>query len=817
MEIAMNRKLKIKMGTVFSASAASLVLQLLPAAAIAQEEAKGVFEEVLVTARKRSESAQSVPIPITALSQEQLQTRNMTEIRDIERLSPNTSIQYSSVNGTAAQIFMRGIGQTNWSSTQDPKIGMYVDGVYLSRPQGGLLDFMDIERVEVLRGPQGTLFGRNTTAGLIHIINNKPSQEFEADVQFGIGNENHQSYGFMVNAPITNSLAARFALYDKKTDGNIINSVTGKDRGNENSLSYRGSLLWDQDDFSAQFTFDHFEADERAPLGTCRFTGPDNPFAAQGLPFLATIFGVYGDMKANCESTTKDVSIDNTNNESAKSDVDAYTLRLGYDFDGVELTSITSLRKIDNFNGSWGWVMGNGPNVNFLEILNNKSENEIFSQELRLTGSTDNLNWVVGAYLFKEESEESLDAPLFRGVTIPSPADWPFFYAPNPAGGTVGDGVVGAQLYGSRYQAYDVVNKNKAVFAEATYTFNDRWDLTLGARYTEDDREFTRIQTLFGGDFDPAYFCPGMPTVELAPGVVIPGSDRCFQDVSYDKITPRAIVNYQLNDDVMFYASYSVGYSSGGFNQDVRMRAYEPEVSDNYEFGFKSEFFDSKLRVNASAFINDYQNQQLTVGRVVNGQATADLINAQEAQIKGLELEVLGQLTDALSIAISAGYIEGDYKKFTVDDNAIETNSDTGEITEVIVVRDLSDVEFGNNGDELSFDVSLLHIMDLGNNGDITSSLGYSYKDDQYSTLRNTPSSFEPSYWLLDSRVTWNLPNGKTHISLWGTNLTDEEYVDTQINQSGDLAVGGTDPSLGMTAVYWGAPQRFGLEVRHTF
>lgn len=810
-------KKQIKTGAVLCASAASLVLQLLPAAAIAQEEAKGVFEEVLVTARKRTETAQRVPIPITALSQEQLQTRNMTEIRDIERLSPNTSIQYSSVNGTAAQIFMRGIGQTNWSSTQDPKIGMYVDGVYLSRPQGGLLDFMDIERVEVLRGPQGTLFGRNTTAGLIHIINNKPSQEFEADVQFGIGNENHQSYGFMVNTPITNSLAARFALYDKETDGNIINSVTGKDRGNENSLSYRGSLLWDQDDFSAQFTFDHFEADERAPLGTCRFTGADDPFAAQGLPFLATIFGVYGDMKANCESTTKDVSIDNTNNESAKSDVDAYTLRLGYDFEGAELTSITSLRKIDNFNGSWGWVMGNGPNVNLLEILNNKSENEIFSQELRLTGSTDNLSWVVGAYLFKEESEEGLDVPLLRGVTAPSPADWPFFYAPSPAGGTVGDSAVGAQLYGSRYQAYDVVNKNKAVFAEATYTLNDRWDVTLGARYTEDEREFTRIQTLFGGDFDPAYFCPGMPTVELAPGVVISGSDRCFQDVSYDKITPRAIVNYQLNDDVMFYASYSVGYSSGGFNQDVRMRAYEPEVSDNYEFGFKSEFFNSKLRVNASAFINDYQNQQLTVGRVVNGQATADLINAQEAQIKGLELEVLGQLTDALSIAISAGYIEGDYKKFTVDDNAIETNPDTGEITESIVVRDLSDVEFGNNGDELSFDVSLLHIMDLGNNGDITSSLGYSYKDDQYSTLRNTPSSFEPSYWLLDSRVTWNLPNGKTHISLWGTNLTDEEYVDTQINQSGDLAVGGTDPSLGMTAVYWGAPQRFGLEVRHTF
>ena len=128
------------------------------------EATNRVLEEVIVTARRREEMIQSVPIPITALNEEQLATRNMTEIRDIERLSPNTSIDYSAVNGTAVQIFMRGIGQGNWSSTQDPKIGIYVDGVYLSRPQGGLLDFNDVQRVEVLRGPQGTLFGRNTTA-----------------------------------------------------------------------------------------------------------------------------------------------------------------------------------------------------------------------------------------------------------------------------------------------------------------------------------------------------------------------------------------------------------------------------------------------------------------------------------------------------------------------------------------------------------------------------------------------------------------------------------------------------------------------------
>lgn len=153
--------------------------------AAAESAADRVFEEVVVTARRREEAAQSVPIPITALSSEQLITRNIVDITDIEKLSPNTDISSSSVNGTATQVFIRGIGQVNWSSTQDPKIGIYVDGVYLSRPQGGLVDLMDVEQVEILRGPQGTLFGRNTTAGLIQIINKKPSQEKEVDIILG--------------------------------------------------------------------------------------------------------------------------------------------------------------------------------------------------------------------------------------------------------------------------------------------------------------------------------------------------------------------------------------------------------------------------------------------------------------------------------------------------------------------------------------------------------------------------------------------------------------------------------------------------------
>ncbi|NCF31979.1 MAG: TonB-dependent receptor [Proteobacteria bacterium] len=788
----------------------------------AEETAAGAnrfIEEVVVVARKREETAQSVPIPITALSEEQLDNRNITEIQDLEKLSPNTSINYSAVNGTAISVFMRGIGQTNWSATQDPKIGIYVDDVYLSRPQGGLLDMMDVNRVEILRGPQGTLFGRNTTAGLIQIINNKPTMESETSIRLGAGTRGHQRYGFTINRALSDTVAARVALFGKNTDGYIINSVTGKDRGNEDSLSYRASLLWDLEQFSALLTYDHFESDERAPLGSCRFTGPDSGMLAGGLASIGNMFGIYDDMKANCDATTRRVSSDNTNDESANSDVDAYSLKLDYDMEWASLTSVSSYREINNFNGSWGWVMGAGPGVNFLEILNNESVNKVYSQELRLSGETDKLSWVAGAYIFQEDSDEDLDVPLFRDVAAPSAAEWPFFYFPtgaaNPDGSaqTLGDIAVATQIYGSRYQAYDVTNKNQSLFAEVVYQINDQLGLTVGARYTSDDREFTRIQTLFGGAADPQYVCPGMTFTELAPGVSVSASDRCYQEVSYSKTTPRVILSYDLNDDVMLYGSYSMGYSSGGFNQDTRMRAYLPEISDNFEIGAKTSLMDGRLRLNATAFLNNYQNQQLTVGRVVNGQPTADLINAQEATLSGLEFDILSQLTENFAVAISAGYLQGEYNEFTVDDNTIDPVT----LAESIVTRDLSDTEFGNDGSETSLDISLLHYLDLPSGGDITSSLGYSFKDDQYYTLLNTPSSFEPSYWLLDARVTWNLSNDQTRLVFWGSNLLDEEYVNTMIDQSGDTQIGGSDPSLGMTAVYWGAPRAIGLEISHSF
>ena len=798
-------------------AAASLGISV-PASA-QSDAADRIFEEVVVTARQREERAQTVPIPITALSAEQLVTRNLMEVRDLEKLSPNTSIDYSAVNGNAIQVFIRGIGQTNWAATQDPKIGMYVDGVYFSRPQGALVDFNDVERVEVLRGPQGTLFGRNTTAGLIHIINNRPSTDgFESDITLGAGNDGQSNYGLVVNAPLSENWAARLALSGQQADGVMINSFTGKDRGNEDSTNARFALRYQGDKLDAQLSYTNFEADERGPLGSCTWHATDDPFVALGrggVLSLATIFGTFSSVRENCIGTTRDVSIDTTNDENIRADVDNVVLNLSYDFGSLTLDSITSKRDIEHFSGTWGWVMGNGPGSNMLEILNNYGDTEAMSQEIRLSGVSDSVEWVVGAYWFEEETDESLDVPLFRDVMAPDPAVWPLFYAPDGAGGTLGAAALGAQLYGSRSQTYDVTNENQAFFAEVTFSLNEKWDLTVGARRTNDDRDFTRIQTLFNGQPDPFYFCPGMPVVELAPGVVAAGSDRCRQTVSYSKTTPRVIASYQASDDVMFYGSYSLGYSSGGFNQDTRMRPYLPETADNYEFGMKSDLLDGRMRFNATVFHNEYKNQQLTVGRLVDGQPTADLINAQQATLSGVEIETMARLSDSLTFTATMGYIRGDYDEFTVMDNVTVVSGD-GSLSSQEVERDLSDTEFGS-GPSYSFDLGLMHNMSLGDSGELMTSIGATFKDATDYTLNNTPSSQQPSYWVVDGRMTWFMANDKTSVSLWVNNLFDKDYVTTMLDQAGDIQIGGIDQGLGMAASYWGEPRRYGLELKHRF
>jgi iron complex outermembrane receptor protein len=616
----------------------------------------------------------------------------------------------------------------------------------------------------------------------------------------------------MLNLPVSERLSARFSIMSKETDGFIINMATGDKQGNEDSQSMRASLMYTGEIYDSRFTYDRFRSNELAMLGSCRFNLNKNGALVGGFPALAFFMGTYDSMVSNCEATSKDYALDNNANQSASTATDSYTLTQNFDLSFADLTVISNHREIDNYNGTWGWNMGNGPhltrsgNSNLLDVINNPSDHSIDSHEIRLSGDTGNLSWTVGAYIFEEDSVDSIDVPIFQGVNIPTQEQWaiPYLYGLIPT-------LVGTQTYGSRTQSSIVTNSNDAIYAEGTYAIDDQTDLTVGVRRSNDDREFTRVQTLVDGSFDAGNNCPGM--VFDANGFAT--SDRCTQEVDFSETTSRVILSHAYDADRMVFASYSKGYSSGGFNQDIRMRPFEPEISDNFEVGMKSTLRDGKLRLNVTGFHNSYENQQVTVGRIVNGQPTADLINAQEATLIGLELEMLAQLSEDWTMSLTWGHLDGQYDVFTVNDNVIDPVT----LAESIVVRDLSGTGFGAGDDGVSntFDVSFIHTASLPSGADVVSQIGMSRYDSSYNTLLNVPSSLAPAYNLVDGRVTWNFADGSNSLTLWGTNLLDKDYIVGMLHQGGDLEVGGVDFSLGMIADYWGQPRRLGLEWRKNF
>lgn len=292
----------------------------------------------------------------------------------------------------------------------------------------------------------------------------------------------------------------------------------------------------------------------------------------------------------------------------------------------------------------------------------------------------------------------------------------------------------------------------------------------------------------------------------------------CFIKAKFDEVTPRVIFSYNVSDAVMLYGGWSRGYSSGGFNQDVRQRPFEPEVSDNWEVGMKSTWADKRVLLNLTGFHNKYKNQQITVSRTVDNQPTADLINAQKATLWGLEGELRLVPADGWLISGTFGWIDGDYDEFTVLDNATGPPPDN---IPIVVERDLSDIKVIRGSPyTLSAGVSYTHYLE--GNGDVTGQVGWSHRGRTYSTLETHRSSRQKAYGLLDARLSWALGNGKISVSLWGRNLLDKEYFGTAIDLTAGLSP--SDPQVdgaggqttGTNTKYWGEPRRVGFEVRYT-
>ncbi len=732
--------------TLLSAAILGASAVALPMSAIAQEspsaESHGfALEEVTVTARKREESLQDAPLSVAAFSGEGMEQRGINDVADVSQLVPNLVFDTAppiSGNSAAAAVFIRGVGQLDFTINVDPGVGTYVDGVYVARSVGGVVDLLDLERIEVLRGPQGTLFGRNTIGGAVQLISKAPEEELGGYVSATLGTDDRIDVQGVLNAPITDTLLSKFSVLKRTRDGYVTDG-NGTDLGDDDSISARAQFQWlASEDLEINLNMDVTRDRENGAPNV-----PLNLYADAVFP-LRTNTAVNGEgTLAGCTPATFDSSRNcfgpawltgsNTRTEStfeAKSENDIWgvSLIVDYDLDWASLKSISAWRDLESeFQRD-----SDHSAFNVFSTANDQEQDQ-FSQEFQLIGDLldDTLHWVAGAYYFEE------DASDLTLVTLP--------------GGS------GALLRGVFEN--EVENENWAVYGEMTYDFTESWHLTLGARYTDETKKYNTIQT-----FEPLS-SPGLTVVTLVDD---PDAEEDFQET-----TARVTLSYDVNDQLMTYLTYSEGFKSGGFNPrylaptpDAEAIPYDPEYVTLYEAGFKYVNEDNSLRVNGAFFMNDYEDIQVSTNPDFTGGATITQ-NAAEAEISGLELEFTWIPTSAFMLEGGVGYLNARYDELS-DDVQFSASNEFARIP------------------EWSGNLAASYIFDLDSGATVTPRIDWSYKSEMQGTAENDIDVAQDSYDVVNVNIAYVSPSENWSASLGATNLTDEEYL-VSANQNGRI------------------------------
>lgn len=729
-----------------------------------------LLEEITVTARKREESLQSTPIAISAFSGDSLDYRGVTNIGEIAQFTPNLSFQNNPSFGGAsnsAAIYIRGVGQKEFLPTVDPGVGLYVDGVYIARSVGGILDLVDVERVEVLKGPQGTLFGRNTIGGAISITTKKPHDQLEGKVSATYGSDNRINLKGSVNLPISDKFFSKFAVAYMNQDGYVLRD-DGLDLGDDDTLSGRATfLMTPSDDLEITLSIEGSRDRENGPALTMigiNYAGP-NPLSLAPPPPMVTIHNVGANLAAGggpvpCAFPGQTLNLAvpgcfddrfNFNGEErtsstapsfSESDLWAANLNIDWAFsDNVTLRSITAYRDL---SATFGRDGDHSPHTisQFTDVL----EQEQFTQEFQLLGTAfeDKLNWIVGAYYFKE-SGVSTNELAFTITRFRSGGD------------------------------YD--NKSAALFAQGTYDVTDRFHVTAGMRYTDETKKFTPDQIIHENVFALAVGT-GLSDVEapfLAAGTrVLPFLEK---EVTYDNFDPYLNLSYDVSEDLMVYASYSEGFKSGGFSQRVfppvvppftappgtpdidLIPTFLPEFVQVYELGFKFSGMDGRMRLNGAAYYTDYTDLQVQVFTSV----APITKNAGAATIKGFELEMQATPADGWFVEAGIGYIDAGYDELDFTETLVDINNNLDRVS------------------KWTLSAAVSKEIALGNNGTLIPRVDWAYRSEFDNDAFNTPEIHQDGYNLVNASLTWE--NAEENIALIAgvKNLTDEKYLHTGI------------------------------------
>jgi len=701
--------------TAFSASAATLLLAAgLAAPAMAQSvqsETAVTVGDVVVTAQRREQSLQEVPIAITAFNAEALERTAATGIQDVAGKAPGVTMTQFNIG--EPQIFIRGVGTTSDSAASDPSIGVSIDEVSIGRAGASSLAFLDVERVEILRGPQGTLYGRNASGGALNVYTKKPRFENSAQLTGRLGSFEERGVEAVLSRQLGEDTAGRLALRWNQNDGYAESRPSGGGLEGGEQFGLRAQVMHNAGEWSLLGGVDYSKDDMQ---GHARI-----PVLASSTP--APFVSLVNSLRAGMDVRQ---SFSSANNYQKREN---WGLTGRADWTGADHFDFVSLSSYRSNDYSWRDNLGGLPFPGFPLSVDNRAEETAkqISQEFRLTSkSGSDINWVAGLYMFREEVERSERFLVQTALPIAPPA-----------------------LGGDTTFDQDATNTSYAVFGQATIPFADIWELTVGARWTHDKREVHQIAIDNEGGANPPAGIPLGPTGQ-------PYNVKA--EASFEEPTWKLALAVEPLRNMRFYISYDRGYKAGAYPSasQTGLQATTPlrsELLDNYEIGAKTTLAGGRLRLNAAAFMLDYTDLQVyeLLGLTL-------VTSNAEAEVRGFEVETA--LAVNHNITIGGSYTRLD-AKYTSD-------ATSGNLTlpyDGNVLPRSPDSQFTLYADG-QWDVF---------GGTLAARADYQWTDDFYFDPSNAPEVLVPSYGLVSAFASWETPDG-LKFSVYGKNLGDEKY-----------------------------------------
>ncbi len=773
--------------------------------------------KVTITAQSRTQQLQEVPIALQVIKSDQITKLAANNMADLNGYIPGLVVDDQ--QPTQPNYTIRGIGSGDTFVGTDAPVGIYVDGVYTGKTGGALMNFNDVERIEVLKGPQGTLFGRNSAAGAISVVTKEPSNEFENEYNARLGQYGERYLDSMLNVPLSDTLAARFTFVDHKSNGWLTDAGTGDSLDTQGDWGTRMSLRWNAPDRTKVIlSWEHESLNQQAR--------PDISLIPASLKIPVPQF------PANPATYLNPLTAPAYNNQNADNNVErrlfnAVTLRISHPMDWATFDSTTAYRHFNSVNITSN-TGTNEPN-SYLDT-GNQEKNTTFQQEFRLSGKNDTVDWLAGASFFHESADQqsqvitntdTLDTIINNTQAIP------LYTSINQLANGFG---LPVNLFGNGWQENMnnvMTSKSYAFYGDAIWHLTDKLNFTTGVRFSHDAKEFSWYnpsrsapgldsqlailnapQSAFGGaNFWQAAEGAGYLSAQqsaMAQGAMVTnieynnpissmspfGMNKSWTDVS-----PRGVLDYKFNSDLMMFGSVTKGYQSGGFNAQSVAAEYSPEEVRNYEIGIKSTFPEQHAQINVSVFYYKFTNlQNLTL--VQNGNSIPQYqITTSDQTAKGLDIDGQWKATRNLRLSAVGEYIDQKYGTYT-DPNGVNLNNQPSGLPLFTLAGGVDFTQRDIFGGSLNYSLQHTYTAPKRCNSDAVA---------QGNCLTTPNFSIDGSTQRTDGRIGWDAGDHKFGLALYVTNLLNNRYV-TGIDNTA-LTV------LGTPAAQISAPRIIGVQL----